>query len=422
MIQADETAARRRTRIPSEVLHQILRYTITTTTHHNPTLYACLQVSHQFFNVTIPLLWREPRIGARVGKSGWQSFVHSVLTKGGLMRYRDLIKIIEDVWLVVGGEEDHQVDGEVPIEIDMSDTHNKAKRDSAISLVDEPPSTTTYRPYSLPYVLHYILTCCNHLHTLRLHLHSDIPEALPWGRRLPTLKSLEIYMRVDDSFIEKLFPVASRAKSHEPLAPSLITLQLHSSNLSSTSLSTISHHTPNLRKISMAQVAKSRHTLSQTQMLDAGSYLDLIASHQKLTQLNIYPISNVPCQDLQLLPVTLQMLSITLSTKAGLTLPNITEKVLPRLTSLRHLKIFGGADTGNYMTDGVAHEEDILMLPRKCTSHALAKVVLAKMDLCRTRQGGFKEFYGCRGMPWAVDSFVGKWKQTWDKIELVVEG
>ncbi|TPX70401.1 hypothetical protein SpCBS45565_g01847 [Spizellomyces sp. 'palustris'] len=365
--------------LPPELLTSILQKTKSPTTHHNPTLYACLQVSKTFYLTARNILWDAPRIGTRIQTRAWRGFVDAVLGP-----YKDFVHVIEDVWLVVGGEDDDD-DG---------------RRDSGIDM---------FKPYSLQYVLYHMVEMCVNVHTVRLHLHCDVPYALPWKLRIGTLRELEVYMRVDDGFLERVF---------EGRADRLEGLVLHSTGVSARGFERIQKNAPGLKRVVLAQAPRSRHSV-YSPVLDPHAIAPFLESHRQLTEFHITPLPNLRPEDIQSLPHTLQSLTLTLSTGTHLTVRTITTVILPPLTHLQSLKLLGNTDPeAMYMSDGVVSEQEVLEVPTG-TSRAFRRLVLAQLDLYR--EEGFKEFYG-RGMPWAVDALMGRWRARWKGVELVVEG
>lgn len=402
-------------RLPTELLSEILLRLLTPTTHHNPTLYRTLLVSRTFFHVAAPILYRAPRIGARVGREAWKNFVDALL-EGGVVRYCDMVEEVEDIWLVVGGEESDDDVDELGAVFDnrltlKNGNSKNYKRDSGISMLLPPPVNT--KRYSLPHTLHRILTHCPNLHTLRLHLHSEIPSSLPWSHIIPRLRTLEIYMRITDDFLGVLFKTTS--------APKLQTLILHSTNLTTETLSLLKTQTPNLLSITVTQKLPSRHTLKPTHHISPTALSPFLTSHPFLQHLHIAPIPDISHTHLKNLPRTLRTLSLTLS--PTLPLPTITHQILPTLPHLTHLTLLAppSTPTSHYLSDSVVAEEDVLALPIKA-SKRLYSVTIKGMDFTKGGEvgNGVREFYGVRGMPWAVDALVGRWKRRWEGIGLCV--
>ncbi|KNC98899.1 uncharacterized protein SPPG_05864 [Spizellomyces punctatus DAOM BR117] len=273
------------------------------------------------------------------------------------------------------------------------------RRDSGIDM---------FKPYSLQYVLYHMVEMCENVHTVRLHLHCDVPYALPWKLRIGTLRELEVYMRVDDEFLERVFEAAGNK---------LEGLVLHSTGISTRGFERIRYAAPGLKKLILSQAPRSRHSVYRPTM-DSYAIAPFLESHPQLTEFHVTPLPRLRPSDLQSLSHTLQSLTLTLSTETHLTVRSITTVILPPLTRLQSLKLVGNTDPAAvYMSDGVVSEQEVLEIPTG-TSGAFRRLVLSQLDLYR--EEGYKEFYG-RGMPWAVDAFMGRWKTRW-KVELVIEG
>ncbi|KAI8908693.1 hypothetical protein DFJ77DRAFT_513289 [Powellomyces hirtus] len=395
--------------LPAELVTKILSHTLTSTTQHNPTLYAALLVSRTFHAIAAPLLWASPRIGARVSSHAWKAFVHAV------RRHRAYIHEIEDVWLVVGCEDD------TPYVDRTSNKHDSSKRDSAVSLLDY-----GYRgAYTLPAALSHLLTQSTHLRTLRLHLHSDIPLGLPWPHFLATLVELEIRMRVTDAVMETIL-AGARYDGQVPCAPNLKTVVLHCTNVSNAAVGRLCAHAPKLERLTVVQVPLSRYaavstlnnngnnttTSNTNQTLSPALLPVLFKSHSKLRHLHITPLPHTLRSHLAHPPPTLTQITLTLS--SDVTLSYITTTILPRLPHLGLLCLTGPPPPEPAT---LAVEAELLAVPTGVQQDGLRTLRVRGCELVRHGMHGLREVYGL-GMPWAVDEFLAKWRDTWPGIRL----
>ncbi|KAJ3184632.1 hypothetical protein HDU87_004035 [Geranomyces variabilis] len=375
-------------RLPPELISKILAHLLTTTTAHNPSLYAALFVSRMFHACALPLVWRAPRLSIRVSKDAWRGFVRAI------KRNAQLIEEMEDYWLGVG--------------YDDKDGY-----------------------YTLPTALRLAMACADNMQVLRLHLHSDIPVSLPWQTRLRTLVELEIRMRVTDEIVDALL-----RKDHSgfgkqdndgdgPAAPCLKVLTLHCSALSDAAvIRLLGQNTPSLCCLTILQAQHSRMQPSRTAIprLSPATILPAILStHQKLTALHIAPLLNTHPAHLAGLPAdTLRALSLTLS--PDLTLRTIATRILPSLPKLSKLAI-AAAPQCPYAPGGgeatLAEEEELMRLPD--SAPALTALGLKGCELVHLGEYGMREVYGVKGMPWMVDEFVGAWRKRWPAVKLMVE-
>ncbi|KAJ3153489.1 hypothetical protein HDU89_000516 [Geranomyces variabilis] len=369
-------------RLPPELISKILTHLLTTTTAHNPHLHAALFVSRTFHACALPLLWRAPRIGVRVAEDAWRGFVRAI------KRNAHLIEEMEDVWLIVGYDDE----------------------------VDD--------GYSLPTALGQAMACADNMRVLRLHLHSDIPVSLPWQTRLRTLVELEIRMRVTDEIVDALLRkdrsgCGTQYGGDGPAAPCLQILTLHCSALSDAAIiRLLTHNTPSLRSLTILQTQPSRSIIPR---LSPATILPVILStHQKLTALHIMPLANTQPAHLARLPAeTLRALSLTLS--PDLTLRAIATRILPALPKLSKLAIAAPPQCPNAPAGGEAtlvEEEELMRLPD--SAPALSALGLKGCELVRLGEYGMREVYGVKGMPWMVDEFVGAWRRRWPAVKLMV--
>ncbi|KAJ3003967.1 hypothetical protein HKX48_001477 [Thoreauomyces humboldtii] len=425
---------RRIKRIPPEILMKILAFLVTPTTRHNPHLYACLQVSRTFHDCAVPLLWRSPRIGTKVSPRAWRGFVRAVKGHGGL------INEVEDVWLVMNGEdyaeEDRdpsEIESETTVTVPTTATNGlekptlTAKRDSGISL-SETLAATSASPFSLAAAMHHMLSNARNLQILRLQLYSDIPLGLPWSHTLPTLVHLEIRMRVTDDTIATLL-AGSRGFDDVATAPHLKRIKFHTASLSNAAVGRLAIHAPLLDDVTIVQVPVTggryggittlHHDLHRRhhQSLSPEILSALSRTHANLVHLHVSPLVDTRRRHLERLPVSLRSLTVTLS--SDVTVRHVATVVLPALPCLTRLCLAGPPSP----TTTLADEEDIVGLPGEGGEKrhpALRNVAVTGCELVRRGSQGLREVYGVNGTPWLADDFVGRWRKLWPDVQLSV--
>lgn len=352
-------------------------------------LFALCQVSKLLYAASIQELYKMIRIGPKIKVDVWRRLIDMLESPEGAV-YCGYIKNMNELWLYVGGEESQQ--------------------DSAVALdVHLAPK------YSLHRVLEFLMLKCP-LRSFQLQFYSERLTELPWSA-VNSLCTLKLSLRVTDCILAKIL-VASI---------SLQTLILTRAELSDCSLYLISHNCRRLKHLILYIVPvneRSRYYMSvdpQTalEITDCGlSKLKIL----NLTKMHIRPLFNISPNIYEEFNSDLQEISLTLSSRAGMTIEACCDVIKRYHSTINVVNIFGNKQETNEvstLSDRCIAEEIIMDIPNELPK--LKKLNFKHLDLSKIEACNFRMYYGGIQSSWQLDAFHQIFFKRYPNIELKIE-
>ena len=337
-----------------------------------------MKVSKHLFKTCVYLLWAHPKFNPSCSLLKWRQFVDAIVfgrvlyqdANGGDVRYTDIIKTVDDLSLFIGGED------------------NDATLKRQDSAIDVELTAGPFQPYSLGHALYILMARCNNIKHFRLQVTCENCEHWAFERVLKQVQTLELKMRISDTFIDTyLFPVSS------PITcGNLKSIVLTWTEISDEGLCAIANSCPLLERVEMKFTDMKKRSKFQ-RMVERGtsqhvsdtSINALLTKCPNIKKFNVYKLVKVgpkPFLDAlqsEVFAASLEELTLTFGYENGMTTETVVE-IMALAKGLKILRLYGGED--EYFTfDRVISEEFVLNLPRICKS--LTELIMNDFDFSK---------------------------------------